>query len=112
MSRHSENQSFTCVHCGDHVTSLSNGSYRNHCPGCLWSRHVDAEAAGDRASTCGGPMAPVHLVQPRGKGIAVRHCCLWCGAGSTNRLAYDDPRQPDSITAIAELQAGGPKMIT
>lgn len=112
MSRSSENQSFTCVHCGDHVTPLSNGSYRNHCPGCLWSRHVDAATPGDRASPCGGPMAPLHLVQPRGKGIAVRHRCRWCGAESTNRLAYDDPRQPDSIKAIAELQDRGLKMIT
>lgn len=107
MSRSSENQSFTCVHCHDQVTSLSNGSYRNHCPSCLWSRHVDADVPGDRASPCGGPMMPLRLVQPRGKRIAVRHRCLRCGAESTNRLSYDDPRQPDSIEAIAELQARG-----
>lgn len=49
-------------------------------------------------------MAPVRLVQPRGKGLAVVHRCTVCSEESTNRLATDDPRQPDSWEAIAALQ--------
>ncbi|WDF05905.1 RNHCP domain-containing protein [Shouchella hunanensis] len=37
----------------------ANGSYRNHCPFCLYSKHQDI-IPGDRASTCGGLMEPQH----------------------------------------------------
>ncbi|MFC7624458.1 RNHCP domain-containing protein [Microlunatus sp. GCM10028923] len=104
MSRASENQSFTCAHCGAGVRPLAGGSYRNHCPQCLWSVHVDVRP-GDRAADCGGPMRPVRLVQPRGKRLAVVHRCLTCGVESTNRLAVDDPRQPDCPHAVAAVQA-------
>lgn len=82
---------------------LTNGSFRNHCPECLWSLHVDIHP-GDRASPCGAPMEPLRLVQPRGKSLAVEHRCTRCGHRQANRLALDDRRQPDSFEAIAELQ--------
>ncbi|MBO0813245.1 MAG: RNHCP domain-containing protein [Microlunatus sp.] len=104
MSRATENRSFSCAHCGERVRRLQNGSYRNHCPGCLWSVHVD-NVPGDRAASCGGLMEPVRLVQPRGKGLAVVHVCTACGHQSRNRLAVDDPDQPDSWDAIARVQA-------
>ncbi|GAB3743622.1 RNHCP domain-containing protein [Microlunatus parietis] len=104
MSRECENQSFTCAHCGAGVRPLAGGSYRNHCPQCLWSVHVDVRP-GDRAADCGGPMRPVRLVQPRGKRLAVVHRCLTCGVESTNRLAVDDPMQPDCALAVADVQA-------
>lgn len=49
-------------------------------------------------------MAPVRLDQPNGKGLAVVHRCTTCGHESTNRLATDDPGQPDSWQLIAQLQ--------
>lgn len=103
MSRATENRSFACAHCAQWVRRLGNGSYRNHCPRCLWSLHVD-DVAGDRAASCGGPMLPVRLVHPRGKTLAVVHRCTACGRESTNRLATDDPQQPDSWEAIASVQ--------
>ncbi|MBR6751902.1 MAG: RNHCP domain-containing protein, partial [Alphaproteobacteria bacterium] len=39
-------ENFTCAHCGAEV--FGNG-YTNHCPKCLWSRHVDNNP-GDRMS--------------------------------------------------------------
>ena len=60
MSRRKENSQFLCEQCGRHVLPLSNGSYRNHCPFCLFSKHVDI-LPGDRASDCGGLMEPVGL---------------------------------------------------
>ena len=36
MSRTSENTAFMCLKCDLEVAPLSNGSYRNHCPGCLY----------------------------------------------------------------------------
>ncbi|QDP97220.1 RNHCP domain-containing protein [Microlunatus elymi] len=103
MSRATENQPFMCAHCGERVDRLRNGSFRNHCADCLWSLHVD-DRPGDRASTCGGLMAPVRLVQPRGKGLAIVHVCTVCGHESRNRLAVDDPSQPDSWEAVVHVQ--------
>ena len=60
MSRKRENTAFTCEHCGREVVPLTSGSYRNHCPFCLYSKHVDA-LPGDRMSECGGLMEPVGL---------------------------------------------------
>ncbi|WP_373288819.1 RNHCP domain-containing protein [Microlunatus endophyticus] len=65
--------------------------------------HVD-NRPGDRASDCGGLMEPVRLDRPRGKGLAVVHVCIVCGHESRNRLAGDDPIQPDSWEAVARVQ--------
>lgn len=43
MSRKTENTAFTCLHCGRQVLPLTNGSFRDHCPFCLYSLHVDEE---------------------------------------------------------------------
>lgn len=50
-------------------------------------------------------MEPIRLDQPRGKRLAVVHVCIVCGQESRNRLAEDDPVQPDSWAAIARVQA-------
>ena len=41
VSRKTENTGFICVHCSAEVNPLTNGSYRNHCPYCLYSVHID-----------------------------------------------------------------------
>jgi hypothetical protein len=83
--------SFTCGHCHRFVGPLpSGGHHRNHCPYCLYSRHVDAERSGDRASPCGGMMAPIGAFQrPNGEHVLV-HCCERCGFERFNRLGADD----------------------
>ena len=81
---------FTCEHCGAAVAPLTNGSYRNHCPHCLYSKHVDAEGPGDRASACGGMMAPVGLDQRSKKGFMILHRCVKCGKELPNKAAPDD----------------------
>lgn len=43
-------ENFVCEKCGFIVEG--NG-YTNHCPNCIWSKHVDIHP-GDRASLCGG----------------------------------------------------------
>jgi hypothetical protein len=81
---------FTCEHCGKQVEPIAHGSYRNHCPYCLYSKHVDSEGPGDRASTCGGLMKPVALDQRSGKGFMIIHECIRCGKQIPNRAAADD----------------------
>lgn len=81
---------FICEHCEKEVTPLEHGSYRNHCPFCLYSKHVDAEGPGDRASTCGGLMQPISLDQKGNKGWIIIHGCEICGKRITNKAAPDD----------------------
>ncbi|MGI9093144.1 MAG: RNHCP domain-containing protein [Mycobacteriales bacterium] len=97
-----ENAAFVCEHCATRVAPLANGSYRNHCPACLWSKHVDRQP-GDRAAACHGLMRPVGLDHRPGKGWLVIHRCLRCHHTRANRLALDDQRQPDDVDVIAGL---------
>lgn len=101
MSRREENAGFICQHCGESVLPLTNGSYRNHCPHCMFSKHVDV-VPGDRRSACGGLMAPVALREKSGKGLQVVHRCLECGHESVNRVA-ERTVQEDDIWRILEL---------
>lgn len=99
--RPGENQGFTCEHCGTVVVPVTNGSYRNHCPTCLWSKHVDV-VPGDRSASCGGPMVPVGLDTRPGKGWVVVHRCRRCGTTRPNRLAVDTA-QPDDLDEVIRL---------
>jgi DNA-directed RNA polymerase subunit RPC12/RpoP len=102
------NQGFTCAHCGAAVPPLANGSYRNHCPACLHSVHVDVNP-GDRASDCGGLLVPVGAELTGHKGWVVVHRCDRCGAVRRNKAALDDPLQPDDLEALAALSARAPR---
>ena len=101
MSRRQENTGFTCDYCGTRVVPLTNGSYRNHCPFCLYSKHVDVKP-GDRKAQCGGLMKPVRLVYKSGKGYQVVHKCLKCGGESVNRTA-ENSVQPDILDELLKL---------
>lgn len=83
---------FTCIHCRQPVSPYAHGTrHRNHCPCCLWSRHVD-EAIGDRQSPCRAPMEPIAVEAKRDGEWAIVHRCTapGCGAIRTNRIAGDD----------------------
>ncbi len=84
------------------MVPLTNGGYRNHCPACLWSRHVDGARPGDRAATCGGPMRPVGLDHRAGKGWMVVHRCEQCGRTRRNRVARDTV-QPDDLHPVLSM---------
>ncbi|MBI4606963.1 MAG: RNHCP domain-containing protein [Planctomycetes bacterium] len=96
------NDAFTCLVCGCEVLPLANGSFRSHCPECLWSQHVD-EVPGDRAAQCGGLMEPIGLEGSAGSGWRLVHACVQCGAVRRNRTAEDDPRQPDNWERLVEV---------
>jgi hypothetical protein len=93
---------FTCLHCRNTVSThplLSGVNNRNHCPYCLYSRHLDLFEAGDRLSACKAGMRPVGLSLKRskkkypgaGRGeLMLVHLCEECGKASLNRLAADD----------------------
>lgn len=89
MGHKQENRGFTCVYCGKYVPPCDAGSYRNHCPYCLHSVHVDI-IPGDRNSTCGGDMEPIGIHFHSKKGIQIIHQCLNCGEMKRNRLSEYD----------------------
>ena len=90
------------MQCGQVVSTSRESSgvnNRNHCPACLWSRHVDLQKAGDRRSACRSRMQPVGLTlkrTPKRYGeenqgeLMLIHLCAGCGKLSINRAAADD----------------------
>lgn len=85
------NDGFACEHCGKKVAPIVyGGSYRNHCPFCLWSKHVDSDIPGDRANSCQGMMEPVGVTTKSGGEFTLIHKCIKCGFSRLNRIAGDD----------------------
>ncbi len=101
MTREKENTGFICQNCGREVLPLTDGSYRNHCPFCLYSLHVDI-IPGDRACSCGGLMKPIAIDYNPNKGFQIIHHCQKCGFERRNKIS-EDIRQPDDINAITSL---------
>ncbi len=93
---------FRCIFCGQYVSAqefLSGVHHRNHCPYCLWSRHLDLFQAGDRLAACKARMQPIGLTLKRaGKKygnpvqgeLMLVHRCVECEKVSINRIAADD----------------------
>ncbi len=78
-------ENFKCERCGTQVTG--NG-YTNHCPNCLWSKHVDNNP-GDRESECHGLMEPVQVRKKDGT-MDVLHHCVECGYEKWNHVTEGD----------------------
>lgn len=102
---HPINGDFICAHCHQPVSAdplLSGVNNRNHCPYCLWSKHMDLFEAGDRLAACKAPMQPLGLALkqtrkkygPLAQGeLMLVHHCTACQRVSLNRIAADDDRQ-------------------
>ena len=65
-------------------------AHRNHCPSCLWSKHVDGVIPGDRSADCHARMEPISIaVRGNGEWVII-HRCVACNELSSNRTAADD----------------------
>ena len=107
---------FWCKHCGAFVhtlPALSGVQNRNHCPYCLWSRHLDHLQAGDRMSACKALMRPIGLTikpshnkyaSPCAGELMVIHQCSDCGKLSINRIAADDLAEVVAAVFRASLE--------
>lgn len=67
-------EDFKCENCG---AKVKGDGYTNHCPNCLFSKHVDVYP-GDRASPCKGLMEPIGIEKKHGD-LRIVHRCLMCG---------------------------------
>ena len=83
--------SFRCRHCRLDVPYDAPGTaHRNHCPACLWSRHLDGARPGDRAADCGAAMEPLAIAVRRDGEWLIVHRCTACDEIGLNRVAGDD----------------------
>jgi hypothetical protein len=84
-------EEFKCGHCRAFIgPTVCGGKHRNHCPLCLWSRHVDKGRPGDRACECRAMMQPAGVSYRANGEQMIVHRCLGCGAERRNRVAADD----------------------
>lgn len=90
-------ENFKCGNCGFRV---KGSGYTNHCPRCLWSKHVDVEP-GDRLGKCGGMMEPVWIEIKKGEYV-ITHRCKNCGEEKKNAAAEKDSKE--LILKILESQ--------
>jgi hypothetical protein len=113
MAAETRNGGFKCSHCRQWVllSEFMGTEHRNHCPFCLWSKHVDLEKSGDRKSDCQGGMKPIGLTFKQegtdkwGKvkqgELMLVHLCQKCDKISINRIAADD--DPQEILRVWEV---------
>lgn len=94
-------ENFTCEHCG---TVVSGNGYTNHCPQCLWSKHVDINP-GDREANCGGLMEPISLELKNGDYILTQRCQK-CGHIRKNKTSPED-----NFEEILKLSKAGLKKL-
>jgi hypothetical protein len=91
-------EDFRCENCGTQV--VGNG-FTNHCPKCLWSKHVDINP-GDRSELCGGMMEPIG-VESKADGYRILFRCTRCGEERWNKTAPEDDFEV--LLQVAKRQA-------
>lgn len=87
-------EDFICEHC---KAVVKGSGYTNHCPKCLWSKHVDIDP-GDRKETCGGLMEPIAIAGST-PNYRLIHTCVKCGLQRTITISGQD--DPAAILALA-----------
>ena len=93
------NDAFTCENCGGEVLPTARRAPRDHCPICLWSKHVDINP-GDRANTCKGLLKPVGIeLDPKREYIIV-YKCERCGSKVRTKAITDDENGSDDMDRI------------
>ena len=88
-------EEFICENCGNKVEKL-NYTARDHCPHCLWSKHVDINP-GDRANNCRGLLMPTDIEKFKNT-YKIIYKCQKCGQLHKNITAVDD-----NVNRIIEL---------
>jgi hypothetical protein len=78
-------EDFVCENCG---AKVKGNGFTNHCPKCLYSKHVDI-FPGDRAEICGGLMGPISSEENGGEWSIV-HKCQKCGKIQKNKISKED----------------------
>ena len=80
-------ENFICDNCHKQVNKL-NYSARDHCPYCLYSKHLDINP-GDRANECHGLMEPIGIEKYKNT-YKIIYKCSKCNKLHKNIIADDD----------------------
>ncbi len=80
-------EEFICASCGKNVSPLGYTA-RDHCPYCLYSKHVDI-MPGDRNNTCCGLLEPIGIEKFKDS-YKIIYKCQKCGELHKNIMARDD----------------------
>lgn len=94
-------EDFVCGNCG---AKVQGNGYTNHCPKCLWSKHVDVNP-GDRAARCGGMMEPVSI-EKKGGDFVILHRCVDCEHERKNKVS-----EQDDFDVVIRISSGRAKPI-
>ena len=84
---HELDEGFVCENCGKKVGPLVYSS-RDHCPYCLYSKHVDINP-GDRENTCLGLLKPIDIEKYKDT-YKIIYQCDRCRELHKNIMARDD----------------------
>ena len=88
MKRFNElDEGFICEKCNKEVNPLIYSS-RDHCPYCLYSKHVDINP-GDRLNTCKGLLKPIEIEKYKDT-YKILYKCEKCNELHKNIIAKDD----------------------
>lgn len=80
-------ENFICENCDNLVEKL-NYTARDHCPNCLYSKHVDINP-GDRLNNCLGLMKPIGIEKYKDT-YKILYQCEKCKETHKNIIAKDD----------------------
>ena len=80
-------ESFICENCNKKVEPLEY-SARDHCPYCLYSKHVDINP-GDRQNQCQGLLKPIDIEKFK-QTYKIIYECERCNTIHKNIMANDD----------------------
>lgn len=84
---HMRNEDFICEHCGKEVKK-SSYTARDHCPYCLYSKHVDINP-GDRMNECHGLLKPIGIEKFKDT-FKIIYECEKCHIKHKNIVLTDD----------------------
>ena len=84
---HELDEGFVCEKCGKTVEPLIYSS-RDHCPYCLYSKHVDINP-GDRENSCLGLLKPIGIEKYKDT-YKIIYQCDRCKKTHKNIMARDD----------------------
>ncbi|MBQ3308107.1 MAG: RNHCP domain-containing protein [Bacilli bacterium] len=80
-------EGFICENCHKEVSPLGYSS-RDHCPYCLYSKHVDLNP-GDRQNSCKGLLKPIDIEKYKDT-LKIIYQCEKCKQIHKNIIAKDD----------------------
>ena len=82
-----KDENFICENCGFKVQKL-NYTARDHCPNCLYSKHVDI-LPGDRSNSCHGLLKPIGIEKFKNT-YKIIYKCEKCNQLHKNIMSNDD----------------------